>query len=196
MTIDLPVQEGQTEFNLRRWAQLTADTSLGRELAKIEGRIETDRHGHIVMSPPPGFSHGSYQLEIGSLLRSMLPEGRAVTECPISTADGVKAADVAWISKARLDEIGENTCLTQAPEICAEVVSPDNTRTEMEEKKALYFSAGAQEVWLCDRTGKMTFYCASEASGAPALSRKASMTGLTKAQGERIRLHFYFLTAE
>jgi Uma2 family endonuclease len=164
MTIDLPAQEDQTEFNLLRWAQLTADTPLSRELSKFEGRIETDRHGHIIMSPPPGFSHGSYQLEIGSLLKGMLPGGRAVTECPISTADGVKAADVAWISKARLDEIGENVCLTKAPEICVEVLSPDNTRAEMEEKRALYFSAEAEEVWLCDRTGKMTFYCAADSN--------------------------------
>jgi hypothetical protein len=41
LTIDLPAQIDQTEFNLRRWSELTADTELGRQLAKIEGRIET-----------------------------------------------------------------------------------------------------------------------------------------------------------
>jgi Uma2 family endonuclease len=171
LTIDLPAQEDQTEFNLRRWAELTADTELGRELAKIEGRIETDRHGHIIMSPPPAFSHGSYQSEIASLLKSKLPHGRAVTECPISTADGVKAADVAWISKTRLQKIGESNCLTEAPEICVEVLSPDNTRVEMAEKKALYFAAGAEEVWFCDRTGKMTFHCTANSEASPASIR-------------------------
>jgi Uma2 family endonuclease len=165
LTIELPAQENQTEFNLRRWSELSADTSLGRELARIEGRIETDRHGHITMSPPPGFPHGSYQFKIGLLLAGRLPEGRVVTECPISTADGVKAADVAWISKARLEAIGENICLTMAPEICVEVLSPDNTRREMAEKKALYFAAGAEEVWFCDKTGKMSFHCAPNSDG-------------------------------
>jgi hypothetical protein len=28
----------------------------------------------------------------------------------------------------------------------------------MEEKRALYFEAGAREVWLCGRDGKMEFY--------------------------------------
>ena len=28
----------------------------------------------------------------------------------------------------------------------------------MQEKKALYFAAGAQEVWFCDQKGKMTFF--------------------------------------
>ena len=168
LTIELPAQDDQTQFNLRRWSELTSDTSLGRELARIEGRIETDRHGHIITSPPPGYSHGRYQYRIASPLEKFLPEGIVSTECPISTADGVRAADVAWISKARLRAIGENVCLTRAPEICVEVFSPSNTRVEMAEKKALYFAAGAEEVWFCDQAGKMAFHCdaSSDASHA------------------------------
>jgi Uma2 family endonuclease len=161
LTIELPAQENQTAFNLRRWAALLED----RELAKIEGRIETDRHGHIIMSPPPGVPHGSYQLEIGALLRALLPKGRAISECPISTADGVKAADVVWISQARLADSGESVCLTEAPEICVEVLSPGNTRVEMTEKKALYFAAGAREVWFCDEAGRMTFFTGPDSPG-------------------------------
>ena len=171
LTIELPARPDQTEFNLHRWAELLADTGLGRQLAKIEGRIETDRHGHIIMFPPAAFSHGSYQSEIAVLLKSLLPKGRVVTECPISTADGVRAADVAWISKARLKMIGENICLTMAPEICVEVISPDNTRAEMAEKKALYFAAGAEEVWFCDRAGKMLFHCDADSGEVPASIR-------------------------
>lgn len=161
LTIELPVQEDQTAFNLRRWKELLADP----ELAKIEGRIETDRHGHIIMYPPAAFSHGSNQFGIGDLLKRLLPHGRVAVECPISTADGVRAADVAWISLARLAEIGEKVCLTMAPEICVEVLSPDNTRAEMKEKKALCFDAGAVEVWFCDRKGMMTFFLDADSEG-------------------------------
>lgn len=160
LVIELPVQENQTAFNLRRWSEVLEDAAL----AKIEGRIETDRHGHIIMSPPPAFSHGGFQFEIGYLLRTLLPGGRTVTECPISTADGVRAADVVWISHAKLATIGENICLTKAPEICVEILSPKNTRSEMAEKKALYFAAGAREVWFCNK-GNMTFFCRANASG-------------------------------
>ena len=61
LTIELPSQRQQTEFNLRRWDELLAD----HKLAKIEGRVETDRHGHIIMSPPPAANHGSFQFQIG-----------------------------------------------------------------------------------------------------------------------------------
>ena len=159
LTIELPEHEVQTAFNLRRWAELLDD----RELAKFEGRIETDRHGHIIMTPPPAPSHGSYQLEIGYLLRTLLPRGRVLTECPISTADGVKAADVAWASPDCMRELGNRVCFPRAPEICVEVISPGNTEMEILEKRRLYIDAGAKEVWLCSQSGAMSFFVAGAA---------------------------------
>jgi Uma2 family endonuclease len=153
LTIKLPEQEAQTVFNMRRWEELLADP----ELAKIEGRIETDRHGHIIMSPPPAARHGSYQSEIAYLLRTLMPEGRVLTECPISTADGVKAADVAWASPECLRDLGNRVCFPKAPEICVEVLSPGNIEAEIQEKKALYFDAGANDVWICSESGAMNF---------------------------------------
>jgi hypothetical protein len=84
LTIQLPLQRARTDFNLRRWAELLADP----EMAKIEARVETDRHGRVIMSPPPSPSHGSYQLQIGALLDQLLPGGRTLTECPFSTESG------------------------------------------------------------------------------------------------------------
>src|SRR6266436_6579498 len=129
LTLELPPHKTQRAFNLRRWAELLAD----RELAKVEGRIETDRYGHIIMSPPPAPSHGTFQSEIAYLLRSLLPAGRVLTECPISTADGVKAADVAWASPECMRELGSRSCFPHAPEICVEVLSPSNTVAEIRE---------------------------------------------------------------
>jgi Uma2 family endonuclease len=154
LTIELLPHQSQTRFNLRRWAELLADAELGR----IEGRIETDRHGHIIMSPPPAPSHGSLQSEIAHLLRTLMPQGRVLTECPVSTADGVKAADVAWASPTCMRHLGNRACFQQAPEICVEVLSPGNTDAEIEEKIKLYFDAGAQEVWVCPASGTMRFW--------------------------------------
>ncbi|MBE7501400.1 MAG: Uma2 family endonuclease [Verrucomicrobiales bacterium] len=157
LTITLPPQPAQTAFNLRRWKEVLADTGL----AKLAGRIETDRHGHILMSPPPAPHHGSYQLEIGYWLRQLMPHGRVLTECPLSTADGVRAADVAWASAECLRELGNRACFPRSPELCVEVLSPGDTEAEIQEKVRLYFDAGAQEVWLCDARGDLKFLTAS-----------------------------------
>ena len=153
LTIELPPQKTQRSFNLRHWAELLEDHGL----AKIEGRIETDRHGHIIMSPPPVPSHGGFQIRIGYLLTVLMHRGRVLSECPISTADGVKAADVAWASPHCLRKLGNRACFPEAPELCVEVLSPANTEAEIEEKTALYFDAGAREVWICALSGAMKF---------------------------------------
>jgi hypothetical protein len=41
----------------------------------------------------------------------------------------------------------------------------------MAEKKALYFAAGAEEVWFCDQTGKMEFHCDPNADAGHASLR-------------------------
>ncbi|OFW17900.1 MAG: hypothetical protein A3H97_15775 [Acidobacteria bacterium RIFCSPLOWO2_02_FULL_65_29] len=137
------------------------------ELTRFEGRIETDRHGHVLMSPPPAPNHGALQSEIAYHLRSLSSEGRVITECPVSTSDGVKAADVAWASPACVAELADGVCFPRAPEICVEVLSPRNTAAEMLEKKALYFDAGAREVWFCADSGSMRFYLAGSGAEAP-----------------------------
>src|SRR5688500_1653414 len=101
LIIELPSHRAQTAFNLRRWREVLDDP----EAHKWVGRVETDRHGQMIMSPPPAPEHGENQGEIVYLLRQLLPEGRVIPECPISTADGVRAADVAWLSAKRKAEI-------------------------------------------------------------------------------------------
>jgi Uma2 family endonuclease len=163
LTIKLPPHEAQTEFNSRRWDELLADP----EMHKIEGRIETDRFGHVIMSPPPAPKHGFYQAEILRLLDKLMRRGRPLPECPISTADGVRAADVAWASSQCIKELGGRTCFPHAPEICVEVLSPGNSEAEIKEKIALYFEAGAGEVWICGIFGDVKFF---SAAGAPPMA--------------------------
>ncbi|MEQ1839958.1 MAG: Uma2 family endonuclease, partial [Verrucomicrobiales bacterium] len=80
------------------------------------------------------------------------------TECPVSTSDGVKLVDTAWMSRQRFDPMREFSVFEKAPEICVEVLSPSNTRAEMEEKQALYFEIGCEEFWTVGSTGKVRFF--------------------------------------
>ena len=153
-TAELVDSEGQTTFNLAVWEKVLADSFL----AGLPHRLETDRYGQIVMSPPPAPEHGRAQFSLGERLHQLLSSGDVITECPISTSEGVKLVDVAWISRQRWQAQRGQDCLTQSPEICVEIVSPSNTRRELTEKKRLYFAAGAEEVWFCDRDGRMEFF--------------------------------------
>lgn len=165
LVIELPPQKAQTAFNIRRWNEVLNDPML----VKIEGRIETDRHGNIVMSPPPAANHGGFQFQVAAQLNQLMKRGRVSTECPISTADGVRAADVVWASPECLRELGNRAVYPKCPEICVEVLSPRNTRGEIEEKKRLYFDAGAREVWLCSASGAISFFDAKGAIDASEL---------------------------
>jgi Uma2 family endonuclease len=167
LTIQLHPFERQTAFDLERWRELLAD----RDLARLPLRIETDRHGHILMGPPPAPAHGDQQSEIVYLLKTLLPQGRVVTECPLLTSDGVKAIDVAWWVPERRQEVRSKSCLVQAPEICVEVLSPSITPEEISEKIALYFESGAREVRICEQDGNLQCYF----SATPELRQSSEM---------------------
>lgn len=154
IAIQLPAHSDQTAFNLERWDELLADPFY----SQLEQRIETDRHGNVIMSPPPSFSHSYKGSELIRLLNLHGSDGKALHEVPISTSDGVRAADVAWLNDSQLAAAKKTNVLTFAPEICVEVISPRNSEKEMQEKMALYFDAGATEVWLCDDDGTLRFF--------------------------------------
>jgi Uma2 family endonuclease len=125
--IEFLPREQQSAFNLRRWDEVLANP----DLRKIPGRIETDRHGRIIMSPPAAPRHGRFQAIIITLLKKLMPPGEILPECPISTADGVRAADVVWVSPERWRELGNRSCFLRAPELCIEVISSSNTDAEI-----------------------------------------------------------------
>lgn len=141
---------------LTRWRILCADP----DLARLPYRIETDRFGRILMSPPPAYRHTRYAAKIIKLLNTLLAEGQANPETPVLTADGIKVPDITWLSPKYLSQLEaeDPPALTRAPEICIEVLSPSNSDAEMAEKRALYFEAGAQEVWFCGLDGALFFF--------------------------------------
>ncbi|MGR8933354.1 MAG: Uma2 family endonuclease [Gammaproteobacteria bacterium] len=120
-------------------------------------KIELNRYGKIEMTPASN-KHGRIQLFIGALLERKLKRGEALIECSIQTCEGVKVADVAWCSKAFIQQHGYETPYTQAPQICVEIVSPSNSKEEMVNKAGLYLQAGAEEVWVIWEDGAVDYY--------------------------------------
>jgi Uma2 family endonuclease len=103
-------------------------------LKDLPFKIELNRAGMIEMSKKRG--------------------GRAVMGCSIQTTNGVRVADVAWLTTAKYKAFGEETPYPTAPDICVEIMSPSNTWAEMHMKASLYLEAGAKEVWIQPIKGK------------------------------------------
>ncbi|NEO28070.1 MAG: Uma2 family endonuclease, partial [Kamptonema sp. SIO4C4] len=131
-----------------------------KQLQDLPFKIELNQWGQIVMSPVK-IKHSFYQGRIQRLLESCLKTGEVMPECAINTSDGVKVADVVWCSEGRFKRIENEVSASIAPEICIEVKSSGNSLEEIDFKKGLYLAAQAQEVWLCDEQGQMTFYNAT-----------------------------------
>ena len=152
--LSIPRIKNQTVFNIDRWEEIGRDPLV----RNWPGKVETDRYGNPIMMCHAEFLHGRRQCDMALLLQQHAPAGKVTVECPISTSEGIKVADVAWLSKKRLVQVGERVALKGAPEICVEVILPSNKRGEIEEKRRLYFEAGAKEVWVCDRRGRLSFF--------------------------------------
>jgi Uma2 family endonuclease len=133
-----------------RWSQVLADPVL----QNLPYKIELNEWGKVVLSPASN-KHGLLQAELAGFLRDHRGHGKIITECSISTAKGVKVADVAWGSQDFFARNGLETPYREAPELCVEIVSPSNSTLEIEEKVNLYLSKGAREVWVCDEDGRL-----------------------------------------
>ena len=134
------------------WEEVCADP----RLQNLPYRIEQDRYGRILMSPTTN-RHSRLQRVLVRVLETALG-GEAIPECNVQTSDGVKVADVGWLSKAFVEAHGAEDTYSVAPPICVEVMSPSNLWAEMEEKVTLYLAKGAEEVWICEPNGRLRFF--------------------------------------
>ena len=126
----MPTVASRAEEHQERWNGVTADPSL-RDLPY---KVETNATGQIVLTPHKA-EHSDLQEDIQDLLRTHASGGRQPPEYPITTSDGVKQADVVWMSaerRAEMKKTGDPPTL--APEICVEVLNPNNRWTNIEEK--------------------------------------------------------------
>ncbi len=126
-------------------------------LQNLPFKIETNRFGQILMSPASN-KHGMIQSEVDRKIHARKKSGVTITECSIDTSDGVKVAGVAWASDDFIKEFGDLTPYPKAPEICVEVVSPSNSKEEIEHKVELYLAKGALEVWVVSSNKEITVY--------------------------------------
>ena len=132
---------------------ITADELLA--MPERDCRYELVR-GELITLPIEGAMHGSVVsnvvVEIGSFVETHdLGEAFIRTGFILATApDTVRGPDVSFVSNERLSDGNPWGYFTGAPDLAVEVVSPNDTSTEISEKVAEYLAAGTQLVVVVD----------------------------------------------
>lgn len=125
--------------------------------------FELDQYGELIEMNPPKTPHqrivNALQVQIAAALG-----GEALPGLGVLTSIGVRIPDVVWQARwVNQDPV------SPAPTVCVEVLSPDNTRREIDEKTAAYLAAGAREVIIIETSGRIRFFGADGERAASAL---------------------------
>ena len=124
------------------------DDGKRRELVRGELRVMT----------PAGADHGRVAMTVGMLLAGHVRQHGIGVAFAAETGfvlahdpDTVRAPDAAFVSASRAGAVGRTTRFWPgAPDFAAEVVSPDDRFSEVEEKALMWLHAGAIAVLVLD----------------------------------------------
>ena len=139
--------------------KISPNTKLTLEefLALPEGDVNYEFvDGQAVPKVSPKYFHSTLQLTLGSLLRAWCKgKGRVGSEWAILLKrrgkDWAPLPDVTYISYERLPKSWKrNEACPALPELVIEIISPDQTMKEFEDKAKDYFAAGVSRVWVVD----------------------------------------------
>jgi Uma2 family endonuclease len=112
--------------------------------------------GELRRMSPAGHNHGRIAMRLAVPLGKFVAENKlgevyaAETGFKLkSNPDTVRAPDVSFIRRERVEEIGETEGFwLGAPDLAVEVNSPGDRIGEVEEKVQEWLSAGARSVWV------------------------------------------------
>jgi Uma2 family endonuclease len=127
------------------------------ERLDIPGKVTELIRGQLIVREPPGTRHGMISATLCFLLAGFVRGEKLGAVFAQDTGfkiesdpDTVRAPDVAFLSAARLDAVGRRGYAAVAPDLAAEVMSPDDRPGELLSKVAAWLSAGSRLVWVID----------------------------------------------
>ena len=112
--------------------------------------------GELITLPIEGATHGLVVAQVVMEIAAFV-KARKLGKVFIRTGfilatdpDTVRGPDVSFVSKARLSDDMSDGYFTIAPDLAVEVVSPNDTDTDMADKTAEYLAAGTRLVVVVD----------------------------------------------
>ena len=122
--------------------------------------------GELLPMSPVGMEHGGIVMALGALLRSYaMKKGLGLVGTEIGfrlgqNPDTVRAPDVAFVARHRLPADGVPKKFAHfPPDLAVEVLSPEDTASEMLRKIEEYLTAGGALAWVVDpATRTVTVY--------------------------------------
>ena len=127
--------------------------------------------GELRQMVPASFFHGTSAMRIGAPLAIYVIENGLGEVCAAETGfkigsnpDHVLAPDVAFVSRERLEDIGEiGSFFPGTPDLVVEVISPSDRLTEVDEKVQDWLDAGTRMVIVVNpRRRNATVYLPGE----------------------------------
>ena len=142
------------EVNSKQVVASTEPVTAEQLLQMGEGRRELIR-GEVIEMAPAGSEHGRIAGEICGHVWTFVRERDLGIVYAAETGfllesdpDTVRAPDVAFVSKARVVET--EGYFPGAPDLAVEVVSPNDSFSEVAEKVRDWLAHGARQVWVVD----------------------------------------------
>jgi Uma2 family endonuclease len=127
------------------------------ERISIPGKVVELLRGRLIVHEPPGTYHGAIAAKLAYYLGDFAQRHSSGTVFAQDTGfkvgsnpDTVRAPDVAYVRRERTEQIQRRGYAALAPDLLAEVLSPDDRPGEVLEKAANWLAAGTRIVWVID----------------------------------------------
>lgn len=126
--------------------------------------------GELVMTPKNDFFHGHICMRLSTALNAFNRKHKLGIVLESSTGFWMKnrncrAPDVSFVTKERLRELGfapsTRRFFPGAPDLAVEVMSPNNSRAQIDSRLKDFFESGTQIAWIVDPDEQRVEVCHS-----------------------------------
>ena len=142
------------------------------ELAALpeDGFLHEVVDGELVLSPRNDFFHGDVCSELLTVLRTFVRTNRLGAVLDSSAGFWMKnrncrAPDISFVSRPGLTALGFKRSTRRffpgAPDLAVEILSPNNTRAEIDERLEDFFESGTRVAWIIDLEARRVEVCSS-----------------------------------